>query len=74
MSLNTNPNYLADQRERNHSYSKNADSTLNRFLCPVCKQSKGTAGRQARGWKKGFRCADCREARDARIAAKNANP
>ena len=70
MTTTTNPNHIAQQRERNHANSKNPDSTFHRFLCPVCKQSKSTTGRQYRGWKKGYRCADCKAAREARIAAK----
>jgi transposase-like protein len=74
MSVSTNPNHLALARERNHRNAANPDATYCRFLCPVCKQSKQTAGRESRGWKRGFRCVDCKEARNARIAAKSANP
>lgn len=31
----------------------------NLFLCPECRTIKPTKGRRARGFKAGFRCADC---------------
>lgn len=30
-----------------------------RFWCVECKASKPIPGRESRGWKKGFRCAEC---------------
>ena len=34
-----------------------------RFMCPDCKKSKPLQGRKERGWKMGFRCAECHAAK-----------
>jgi hypothetical protein len=67
--VNEHPNVLARERYETQ-HQKMSDSIFHRFLCPVCKTSKPTAGREMRGYKKGFRCADCKAKRNERMAAK----
>lgn len=63
------PNELARERQSIANMTME-DAIFYRFLCPICGKSKPIAGREARGWKRGFRCAECKEKRDARIAEK----
>jgi predicted RNA-binding Zn-ribbon protein involved in translation (DUF1610 family) len=69
MTVNQHPNVTAKVRETTAN-SKMSDSIFHRFKCPVCGVSKKIAGRESRGWKRGFRCSDCKEKRDIRIETK----
>lgn len=63
--VNQHPDVLAKGRSET-AQLKMSDAIFHRFLCPVCRQSRPTAGRESRGWKKGFRCAECKEKRIAK--------
>lgn len=61
-------------RERTEAQDKSPINSVAfhyNYRCPVCKQIKARAGRENRGGKLGYRCADCKAKRDAKISEKN---
>ena len=48
-------------RDRTDNHSKMAGVTFLSFKCPCCKTIKPVQGRKSRGYKIGFRCAECAE-------------
>ena len=76
MIFQTNPHASEEYRERTKQQEESSINSVrfhNSFKCPVCKRIMPRLGRQARGGKLGFRCVECKEARDARIKAKSAD-
>jgi tRNA(Ile2) C34 agmatinyltransferase TiaS len=73
--MNTCGTALAGYRERTEKMDQTSMNHIAwnyTFKCPNCHQTKPTAGRVARGWRKGFRCADCEVKRLEVKAAKKA--
>ena len=72
MTVNIHPRSLDSYRQGTESRKAMACSCFSSFLCPECNKHKATKGRKSRGYKIGFRCADCVKRRAESRAAKQA--
>ena len=59
MTYSTNPAHIEQFRDATANHQKMAGATFVTFLCPDCGKCKSVRGRKSRGYKAGFRCADC---------------
>jgi len=75
MTLNT-ATAQACYRERTEQHDKSAMNTVasyHTFMCPECGNRRPVRGRVSRGWKAGFRCADCHTKKTEKSAAVSAD-
>lgn len=55
---------LHNYRQQTDDMAKSPLGGVMRFICPECRSSQPLKGRRSRGFKSGFRCAICVEARN----------
>ena len=72
MTVNIHPRSLDSYRQGTESRKTMAGACFNSFFCPECKKHKSIKDRKSRGYKIGFRCADCVKRRAESRAAKQA--
>ena len=68
MSFQSDGQSISRYQDATEKHKAMAGCSFSSFMCPVCGKSKRVIGRVSRGYKRGFRCADCEAARIARKA------
>ena len=72
MSYSAEPGHIEQFRDATDNHEKMRGTMFLTFRCPECGKSKSIKGRKSRGWKIGFRCAECHmEKSAAKSADKN---
>ena len=74
MSYSAEPGHIESFRDATDNHEKMRGTMFLTFRCPECGQSKSIRGRKSRGWKIGFRCADCHKAKSAAKSADKNKP
>jgi len=59
MTYSAEPGHVEQFRDATGNHEKMRGALFITFRCPDCGQSKSIKGRKSRGWKAGFRCAEC---------------
>lgn len=73
MTYSAEPSHVESFREATDNHEKMRGSMFITFRCPDCGQSKSIKGRKSRGWKAGFRCAECHTKKTEKSAAASAD-
>ena len=71
MTYSAEPGHVESFRDATDNHEKMRGAMFITFLCPDCGQSKSIKGRKSRGWKAGFRCAECHKIKTEKSAAVN---
>ena len=69
MSYSAEPGHVESFRDATDNHEKMRGMMFLTFRCPGCGQSKSIKGRKSRGWKIGFRCAECHMEKSAAKSA-----
>lgn len=69
MSYSAEPGHVESFRDATDNHEKMRGAMFITFRCPDCGQSKSIKGRKSRGWKAGFRCAECHKKTEKSAAA-----
>jgi predicted RNA-binding Zn-ribbon protein involved in translation (DUF1610 family) len=69
MSYSAEPGHVESFRDATDNHEKMRGMMFLTFRCPECGQSKSIKGRKSRGWKIGFRCAECHMEKSAAKSA-----
>jgi len=72
MTYSAEPGHVEQFRDATDNHEKMRGSMYITFLCPDFGQSKSIKGRKSRGWKAGFRCAECHTKKTEKSAAASA--
>ncbi len=73
MTYSAEPCHVESFRESTDNHEKMRGAMFITFRCPDCGQSKSIKGRKSRGWKAGFRCAECHTKKTEKSAAASAD-
>lgn len=73
MTYSAEPGHIKSFRDATDNHEKMRGTMFLTFRCPDCGQSKSIKGRKSRGWKIGFRCADCHTKKTEKSAAVSAD-
>ena len=73
MTYSAGPGHVDQFRDATDNHEKMRGVPYITFRCPDCGQSKSIKGRKSRGWKAGFRCAECHTKKTEKSAAESAD-
>ena len=73
MTYSAEPGHVEQFRDATDNHEKMRGALFITFRCPDCGQSKSIKGRKSRGWKSGFRCAECHTKKSEKSAAVSAD-
>ncbi len=69
MTYSAEPGHIESFRDATDNHEKMRGTMFLTFRCPEYGNSRSIKGRKSRGWKIGFRCADCHKEKSAAKSA-----
>lgn len=69
MTYSSEPGHIESFRDATDNHEKMRGTMFLTFRCPEYGNSRSIKGRKSRGWKIGFRCADCHVEKSAAKSA-----
>lgn len=69
MTYSSEPGHIESFRDATDNHEKMRGTMFLTFRCPEYGNSRSIKGRKSRGWKIGFRCADCHKEKSAAKSA-----
>lgn len=74
MTYSSEPGHIESFRDATDNHEKMRGTMFLTFRCPECGNSRSIKGSKSRGWKIGFRCAECHREKSAAKSADEKNP